>query len=399
METIEVNTSGPKVGDVLDEQKDDVETTSEYEPPEKTETASETDLLDGPLRYPLDHQDRYQAFIKFSQYEIEAATGSDATQDALEGGINATAKAVSTAADESSGFLDFAGGLLSDAGDAISDAIFGDDEEPQDAASVDGKDPDSSPIIVNRRVTGKGDPITLYLPTALTFNDGLQYDKPALGLAGATAFEAASQGGGMLEALGNAITQEAKSMSEMFSGSASVGDLARLGSIRAMSRLPGAGALQEGASIAFGVTLNPNVRASFKGVTLREFTFQFKFIPKSKEESKVVEDIIKRFRYAAYPNTIALDGTIEDGDASVETSLSAGYKYPDLFDIQVKYKTKGGEVRVGNKFQKCFLQSISTNYNPGSMSFHKDGKPVEIDLTLNFVEEKPIDRNSITQGY
>ena len=359
------------------------------------EPVTEEGLISGTLRYPLDDQDRYQAFIKFNRYEIIPPSLSDATEEALADGVSKTTSTVATAADES----EDAGGFFSNLFESIFDLFAGDDDEASDPNAVDGQDPSAEQVITNRRVAAKGDPVILYLPTALTFNDGLQYDTPSLGLAGGAAFEAASQGAGALQALGSALSSEAKSIGDLISGSANTGDLARLALIRGLSKVPGAGAVQEGASIAAGVTLNPNVRASFKGVSIREFTFQFKFIPKSKEESKIVEDIIRRFRYAAYPETLSVDGSIAAGDAAADASIAAGYKFPDLFDIQVKYRTKSGEVRVGNKFLKCFLKGVSTNYNPASMSFHKDGKPVEIDLTLNFIEEKTIDRNAISQGY
>ena len=47
----------------------------------------------------------------------------------------------------------------------------------------------------------------------------------------------------------------------------------------------------------------------------------------------------------------------------------------------------------------CYLRSVSTNYNPSSMAFHPDGRPVEIDLSLSFVEEVTVNRKDIEEGY
>ena len=41
-----------------------------------------------------------------------------------------------------------------------------------------------------------------------------------------------------------------------------------------------------------GVTMNPNTRSLFKSVALREFAFQFKFIPLSEQEHREVIKII-----------------------------------------------------------------------------------------------------------
>lgn len=355
------------------------------DPPKRAETESETDLLSGALRYPLDNQDRYQAYIKFSQYEIIPPTLSESAKESLEGKVSETAKAVTEGESEFTTLNFFS---------ALRNALFGESETDVESITNNDAAVSGSPI-TTRRVDLKGDPMTLYLPTALVFNDGLSYDTPSLGAIGGSAMATAAAGGQALETLSNSFEKSFKSVLDAAMGNYESGDLARLGMVRLLSKT---GAIGEGASIAAGVTLNPNVRSSFKGVALREFAFQFKFIPKSKEESLIVEKIIKRFRYAAYPESLNVDPDASFEDPSLG-NIALGYKFPDLFDIKVNYITENGEVRIGNKFQKCFLKSINTNYNPGSMAFHKDGKPVEIDLTLNFIEEKTLDRRAISEGY
>lgn len=353
--------------------------------PMRAEIESETDLLSGALRYPLDNQDRYQAYIKFTQYEIIPPSLGKSAKEALEGKVEQTTKAISQG--ESNSVINF---FI-----AVRSLFFGGDDN-LDLESVTSNDPNAEDsVITSRRVDMKGDPITLYLPTSLVFNDGLTYDTPSLGVTGGAAMSAAASGGQALSVLSNSMEKGLKSVMDAVMGNYENGDIARLGMTRLLSKT---GAIGEGASIAAGVTLNPNVRTSFKGVALREFSFQFKFIPKSNEESLIVEKLIKRFRYAAYPESINADP-----DASFENvslgNIALGYKFPDLFDIKVNYMTESGEVRIGNKFQKCFLKGITSNYNPSTMAFHKDGKPVEIDLTLNFVEEKTLDRRAISEGY
>ena len=371
-------------------------TTEAAEATETTEIPKDTDINSGTLRYPMEKQDRYQAYIKFTQCEIIPPGMGEATKQALDDTVSKTTKAASVAEESSDG------GVLDLIGDFFNALLFGGDDEENnnnDPSSVDGTDPTAAgDIITSRKVEPKGDPTVLYLPTSLVFNDGLQYDTPALGIAGAVGFNAAAQGGGAIKTLSNAMEESFKSVSDAVLGNFKTGDLARLGAIRLLDKIPGAGAVQEGASIAAGVTINPNVRASFKGVAIREFSFQFKFIPRSKEESEVVEKIIKRFRYAAYPESLNADPNATFDEQGLG-NLALGYKFPDLFHITVKYKTESGEVRVGNRFDLCFLKGISTNYNPSSMSFHADGKPVEIDLTLNFVEQKTIDRRAVAEGY
>ena len=65
------------------------------------------------------------------------------------------------------------------------------------------------------------------------------------------------------------------------------------------------------------MTTNPNTRSLFKSVSLREFTFQFKFIPLSEQEHDHVISIIKFFRTELYPEDITVDvGGVPDGGFS-----------------------------------------------------------------------------------
>jgi hypothetical protein len=55
--------------------------------------------------------------------------------------------------------------------------------------------------------------------------------------------------------------------------------------------------------------------------------------------------------------------------------------------------------QVGTRILNSVLRSVAVLVNPQSMSWHKDGKPSEIDLTLSFGEERTLNRNDILQGY
>ena len=80
--------------------------------------------------------------------------------------------------------------------------------------------------------------------------------------------------------------------------------------------------------------------------------------------------------------------------------ISGGYRYPNMFEIVVRHETPNGAGRrIGNKMKHCFLRSIATSYNSSSMAFHADGQPVEIDLSLNFVEEVTLTRADIKEGF
>lgn len=244
--------------------------------------------------------------------------------------------------------------------------------------------------------------IQLYLPVGFQQTDGFQISGTELGLLGGGALAAMSGGNNVIKSTIDQYKNGVGSIFDMATGKLNGGQAAVVGARLANKLAPKE--VADAFSIAAGVTVNPNLRSIFKGVNLREYAFQFKFLPKSEKEAKEVEKIIKHFRVHAYPDIIEVG------------NFAAGYKYPNLFRISVYVDleqtfeesdeegnkntfTLTGRTRVGNKMKDCYLRSVSTNYNPSSMAFHPDGRPVEIDLSLSFVEEVTINRQDVEEGY
>ena len=50
------------------------------------------------------------------------------------------------------------------------------------------------------------------------------------------------------------------------------------------------------------------------------------------------------------------------------------------------------------KIEKCYLRNVSVTYNSTAATFHEDGQPNEIDMTLTFVERKTLSRKDIEIG-
>lgn len=244
--------------------------------------------------------------------------------------------------------------------------------------------------------------IKLYLPVGFQQTDGFQISGTELGMLGGGALAGMSSGSSILKSTLDQFSQGLGSIFDMAKGELKGGQAAVVGARLANKLAPRE--VADAFSIAAGVTVNPNLRSIFKGVNLREYAFQFKFLPKSLKEAREVEKIIKQFRVHAYPDIIEMG------------PLAAGYKYPNLFRIAVYveqqdevigFDDEGNEYtesvtrrkRVGNRMKDCYLRSVSTNYNPSSMAFHPDGRPVEIDLSLSFVEEVTVNRKDIEEGY
>jgi hypothetical protein len=259
-----------------------------------------------------------------------------------------------------------------------------------DPPTADG---DNKPLTispgVNMPLTTKK--ISVYLPISFGSTDTLTYDSPSLGSAGAllgSALEGANGGAG--DILGNALGD----FIDLFKGTSQTGanSLGKLGLAKLAKRGPTE--VGDGAAAALRVTADPNIRTLFRGVAVRQFAFQFKFIAKNSKEAAEIRAIIKRFRFYAYPESINFKGDDSGADISV------GFKYPHPFIIKTEYVDENGSsFAIGPKIKSCYLTSITTNFNPSSMAFHRDGEPVEIDLSLNFTEETTLNKQDIFEGY
>ena len=239
----------------------------------------------------------------------------------------------------------------------------------------------NAPVLPGRReIPSKFPNVILYLPQAVQFNDGMEYDNNVqLGVLGAAGEAALNTGQGVYEAVAEMVNVGLSSFTDLFKQMPTQ-DLARLAITRATSKIPVVGDV---VSSATRVAVNPNRRTLFRGVRPREFTFNFKMIASSPQEAMEIENIIDFFRREMHPSSIAL-GTV-----------SAGYKYPNPFIIDMKYNGK----RVGPKMLNSYLVNMQTTYNPGSMGYHVDGMPSEVDIQMMFFEERAIDRSDVEKGY
>jgi hypothetical protein len=230
----------------------------------------------------------------------------------------------------------------------------------------------------------------LYVPTGLAFNDNINLSTATLGISGAAALGALNAGGGIAQAVIAGATGAGKSLLDTFTGGLD-GDAAKVAAARAARLIPGEG-IQSAVSIGLQVVSNPNQRSIFNSVNLRTFSFAFKFIPLSARESIEIENIIEWFRKELYPEQIEYS----------TTNVPFGYKFPNLFDVKIGYDSglgQGYRPLKNMEILPCYLQSVQHNYNASSMTFHKNGKPTEVDMTLTFVEYRTLSKKDITNPY
>jgi len=126
-----------------------------------------------------------------------------------------------------------------------------------------------------------------------------------------------------------------------------------------------------------GIVFNPNMELLFNGPSLRSFAFSFQMTPRSQEESGVVKEIIRTFKFNMAPQV-----TTEGGG-------SLFLKTPNVFELT--YKQGNQPHSFLHQFKQCFLENVSVNYTgAGTYATYGDGTPVSIIMNLQFKEIEPI---------
>lgn len=124
------------------------------------------------------------------------------------------------------------------------------------------------------------------------------------------------------------------------------------------------------ASATSAMAPNPFREQIFQSVDTRTFTFDYKFLPKSQQESENVRNILHTFAYHMHPE-LSAQGLF--------------YIYPSEFNIQFFHE--GRENRWINRISTCVLTDMSVDYgNNSAFSTFRNGAPSEINMRLTFRE-------------
>ena len=238
----------------------------------------------------------------------------------------------------------------------------------------------SNSFIGRSREIPTGDRCSIYLPQSIQIQDGVQIENVDLGVFGASLEAGIKAGTSPIEAAISAAGDTFSSMADFFRGNLSQ-DAARA----AASRLAGVAGDTNASAVrsALQTTPAPNTRAIFKSVNIREFSFTFNMLPKTRQEAQEIENIIKFFRTELYPETIDVG------------NIPVAYKFPNKFAISIQY---GGK-EVATKILNSYLRNFQSNYNPSAMSFYEGGYFQETQITMSFVEARTLDKKDIEGGY
>ena len=340
------------------------------------------------LKYPAD--DNYLAYILFrvkkinpwdidaqkakNLLDVPAITGEGGAFDVIKG-LTERAETIDAFGGGGASVEDIAAGRTTVVGESIeqrnSNADAAQTQNVQDILGVTHQYVDDLPAI------------KLYMPQAINVMDQVQYNNATgIGPSGAAAMGAINAGGSLLSGLSTFLGDALGFLGDALSADPGLG---RLALNRAAQALPTGQNINNTASLGFQVTVNPNTRTLFEGVTIREFSFQFDFYPVSQEESQTVQEIVKFFRTELYPSTIGREGT----------GVPIGFNFPHVFEIKFRVGDRNAPMPQPHL---CYLRNVQSTYNPSSMSFFADGSPTHTSMTLNFTEFRTLSKKDIQEG-
>ncbi len=128
-------------------------------------------------------------------------------------------------------------------------------------------------------------------------------------------------------------------------------------------------------SRASGQVINENVEMVFGGVTVRSFNFSWDLTPRSRDESLVVQKLIR---------------TLKKTSAAKMGKKGLGFlNSPDVY--RLNYMKGGKPHPFLHHFKTCALKNVAVNYTgSGTYATYNEGTPVHMKLDLQFTEVNPI---------
>jgi hypothetical protein len=232
-------------------------------------------------------------------------------------------------------------------------------------------------LLANRRfgyanVKSK-DTICLYMPLKITANDQLIYSDEDMGMMRSLISAVTLQRGGVSSVVEKAGTQAIANLINQATGMLGIE----------------AANIQAARNASTRSVTNPRREMMFKDVGIRNHSFTFEFAPKNPREAQTVLDIIRMFRYHAYP---ALRG----GGGHF-------FKFPAEFEATFFTITDAGAAVVNDhlpKLPRLALAGVNVDYSAaGDFKTFHDSKPAFITMTLEFQEMEQLNNEHIVHGY
>ena len=178
-----------------------------------------------------------------------------------------------------------------------------------------------------------------------------------------------------------------------------------------------------------GVILNPNAEMLFGGSEFRNFSLNYKLVPRNEDESRACNRIIRTFKQAMLPmhsiagadvsvfgtsagdtNVVGEDTGQTEADnrawwdflgwantGAVKSLDTAFIAVPNL--CNVAFMSGSGLNPHVPQYKMCAITNVDVNYTPdGAWATYGDGAPVSIQLTVSFQETKLLFSEDVAGG-
>jgi len=218
--------------------------------------------------------------------------------------------------------------------------------------------------------------ICMYMPPSVDVKYGADYQDTEIGTGSKMGVEAIQS-----ILAGTASLDSAKEALKNQTGA--IGDGIVKGGTSAIDLIPGFAGSNAVFEMQRGFIKAPRMELAFKGIPKRDFSYEFKMMPKSAAEAEMAKNIIKTFKMYMLPE--------------IKSAASMQLTTPATFDIQ--YMHLGEENMNLNKIGTCVLTNMDVKYGGDKYKTHADAVPVESSMTLSFKELDLITRDKAEQGF
>ena len=223
--------------------------------------------------------------------------------------------------------------------------------------------------------------IAMYMPAQVQVSYGAQYtDTQVSGLAGAIGQAVGDMSGGM--SLSDTYNKVIPMVTE---------GLQKTALMKGAELLDGLGitGTREAIEIGRAEVIADRMQLAFKGVDRRQFTYQFKMIPRNSREADEIKKIIHAFKFNMMP---------EYAQGIKRDTLN----YPATFEIEYHYR--GKENTYLNRVSECFLEKMDVTYGGDRYKTfdphnNEGAPPVETSISLTFQEIEIMHREKVSEGF
>lgn len=133
-----------------------------------------------------------------------------------------------------------------------------------------------------------------------------------------------------------------------------------------------------------GVVANPNMELLFQGPSMRDFTFSWKFVPRSGPEGKRMREIIKFMKLNTLPSL--------SGNGILINS-------PNVFFIRYMNGDKRIKALPQPKICACTAFGVDHSEDGQGWSAFYDSQPVATRISMNFLELTPLFRDEMQSAF